>query len=1066
MADAFRYAAFISYSSKDAAFAQKLHRALESYGIPSALGKFDLLEGAGKRNRIYPVFRDREELAAGDLSERIAASLKASRALIVVCSPNAAASPWVEKEIQSFVALGRRENIFAIIAEDAPAFDAEGREATPACFPPAFRGNALADAGALEPLAADARKGKDGFRKAWLKIVAGLIGVTPGQLIDRDRRRRMQQRLLLTGVAAVGVLAASIPIAWQDTTAWRSSLTAEARLLQRANQWPETLAMAVAGMDVGGAILPAKAKDADDLLKGLAGVSLRAVLPKETKVRLVAGGAMLTAIGADGSLLLYDLANPGPPRTLGVVEAGANIQGGGKTPVYVTNPKGGGWLLAPKPGAQVVKLAAPVNGRPVQLGGSVQSIWTVALDDQGVMHLYGPDGKSERTLALGEKATWFDTRGDAAGMLVQTASGKLYALRLGEAGEPRVLGTAPPLFSVSLSSGAQSYALSEDDELYRIDLEGKSPVQLLAKDVDPSFEMAWDDEAKDLLLRQSGGYASIDTGSLKLTPLVLPAGAKLDEAEAQFVKHKRAVVLSSKTDGGLWYFALGSDKPGVRFATAAGGEGGVSDQGLIATVAGKGGNANYPLAGGDWYSLAGDAPVKRGHIVDTAATSKNESILASTVNGVLTIASVDGSRPPVALGKVGLLFDLFFSPDGNFLLSWERNGALRRFEVATGKETRLGTTAAANEVFPDGYGFFRPSANGRWAVIEDSANAVWLVDSTSDAPARRVGKVDDFGSEFAEGTNIIKIPTQERDIYLDPVTGAEVAAPPKPGAQPVVPGSARVEQDDAGRVTVRPDGVPAADMGVFPHLGALSLSVDGQVFAGQEPGGALWIVDVHAPDKRRNLAAEYPSVKFQTTQEKKFDQRVFRLSRDGGAVIERANGGTDTLLVSLKRGASILVYGRDSNSATFSEDGRMLVFADSSKPTLVFDLDAPTAAAAGSALADRVCRQSGDALPPFALQLREATKADAKPRQAEDAAAYEALRGRPWNPCDWRGVLAILPDDSGGGWFEGPRQWLRLAGVKMGIAKDYSCEETVGGADASRREARKRACKAGLPAKP
>jgi hypothetical protein len=102
MAEPFRYAAFISYSSKDAAFARRLHRALEGYGIPSSLGKFDLTGGRGKRNRVHPVFRDRDEFGAGHFSDQIEASLKASAALIVVCAPNSAASPWVQKEIEFF----------------------------------------------------------------------------------------------------------------------------------------------------------------------------------------------------------------------------------------------------------------------------------------------------------------------------------------------------------------------------------------------------------------------------------------------------------------------------------------------------------------------------------------------------------------------------------------------------------------------------------------------------------------------------------------------------------------------------------------------------------------------------------------------------------------------------------------------------------------------------------------------------------------------------------------------------------------------------------------------------
>src|SRR5258708_9888448 len=89
MAELYRYAAFISYSSKDGRFARRLHRALERYGIPAALGKFDLLGGDGKPNRVYPVFRDREELAAGDLAERIQARLTPARNPVRGFSPNA-----------------------------------------------------------------------------------------------------------------------------------------------------------------------------------------------------------------------------------------------------------------------------------------------------------------------------------------------------------------------------------------------------------------------------------------------------------------------------------------------------------------------------------------------------------------------------------------------------------------------------------------------------------------------------------------------------------------------------------------------------------------------------------------------------------------------------------------------------------------------------------------------------------------------------------------------------------------------------------------------------------------
>jgi WD40 repeat protein len=218
MAELYRYAAFISYSSKDAAFAKRLHRALEGYGIPSSLGQFDLIGGGGKRNRVYPVFRDREELSAGHLGDQIEASLRASAALVVVCSPYSAASPWVQKEIEFFASLGRHGKVFAIIPDTAPLTDEAGADCTPSCFPSAFRGDALTG-DKLEPLAADARKGKDGFRNAWLKIVAGMIGVTPGQIIDRDKKQRRQRAISGLGgglaLAATLLLFALFPLSNQ-----------------------------------------------------------------------------------------------------------------------------------------------------------------------------------------------------------------------------------------------------------------------------------------------------------------------------------------------------------------------------------------------------------------------------------------------------------------------------------------------------------------------------------------------------------------------------------------------------------------------------------------------------------------------------------------------------------------------------------------------------------------------------------------------------------------------------------------------------------------------------------
>jgi hypothetical protein len=138
MTATYRYAAFISYASADRAFATRLHRALEAYHIPAAIGPVHLTDHARSRNRLYPVFRDREELPSGPLAEAIQKALADSSALIVVCSPNSARSEWVDKEIRYFESLDRRDRIFAVIAAGEPNAAAHGNEQDE-CFPPALR---------------------------------------------------------------------------------------------------------------------------------------------------------------------------------------------------------------------------------------------------------------------------------------------------------------------------------------------------------------------------------------------------------------------------------------------------------------------------------------------------------------------------------------------------------------------------------------------------------------------------------------------------------------------------------------------------------------------------------------------------------------------------------------------------------------------------------------------------------------------------------------------------------------------------------------------------------------
>jgi len=177
------YQAFLSYSRADNRVADELHKLLDGYRTPKSL----LREYNYVPPKLYPIFRDRTDLSGGGgLTDRVFKALKESKRLIVLCSPAASKSVWVEKEVKEFIRIGRISHIFPVIASNAP--DAENVETE--FFPPSLRGHGL--------LAADLREirndnGKivgDGFHNGKLKLIAGLLNVPVDSLVQRERKRQ------------------------------------------------------------------------------------------------------------------------------------------------------------------------------------------------------------------------------------------------------------------------------------------------------------------------------------------------------------------------------------------------------------------------------------------------------------------------------------------------------------------------------------------------------------------------------------------------------------------------------------------------------------------------------------------------------------------------------------------------------------------------------------------------------------------------------------------------------------------------------------------------------------
>lgn len=181
----FKYYAFISYKSEDVEWAIWLQHELEHYHLPASYnGRTDV------RHELRPVFRDIDELSAGNLPRQIQYALQDSQNLIVICSPQAAKSPWVNQEIETFKSLGRVNRIFPFIIDGKCPVE---------YFPPALLDLPKKE----ERLGGDVSK--NGRDAAFIKVVAGMLGLGFDSLWNRyekekaekERRNREQRYNLL-----------------------------------------------------------------------------------------------------------------------------------------------------------------------------------------------------------------------------------------------------------------------------------------------------------------------------------------------------------------------------------------------------------------------------------------------------------------------------------------------------------------------------------------------------------------------------------------------------------------------------------------------------------------------------------------------------------------------------------------------------------------------------------------------------------------------------------------------------------------------------------------------------
>ncbi len=261
----YKYQAFISYRHADnkeqgRTWATWLHQAIETYEVPLDLVGKTNNQGVEIPARIYPIFRDEEELPTdANLGSAIINALDKTQLLILLCSPRSVQSTYVADEIDYFKKMGHSDKIIAVMIDGEPnaSWDRgkqkagfnEGDECFPVPLQFEYDDNGNRTTKHTEPLAADFRINNNGKpEQGWtsieayrqylksttdftskiiqvkldsyqkqqqlmlLKIIAGILGVPLGELTQRDKAYQLEKaqqkaKVLKRWLSAVFVLA-------------------------------------------------------------------------------------------------------------------------------------------------------------------------------------------------------------------------------------------------------------------------------------------------------------------------------------------------------------------------------------------------------------------------------------------------------------------------------------------------------------------------------------------------------------------------------------------------------------------------------------------------------------------------------------------------------------------------------------------------------------------------------------------------------------------------------------------------------------------------------------------
>jgi WD40 repeat protein len=321
----YRYDAFISYShSADAQLAPELQRLIRRVGKPWY-----------KRSTLR-IFRDQTNLQLSESAwDSIEDAMEASESFVLMASPEAAESPWVDREVQ-FWRQHRSRSTFSIVVTNGDIrwdstrgdFNWDATTALPRSLSGWFDDEPLwSDARPPPDLQTHRHQRNDRLRDAARTIAAPLYGVEKDQLDGEDEREsRRARRTLRAGIAALSLLTALAVVAAIIAYQQRGVALAQRdhaiinQVITEADEQSQVDQSLAAQLN----LLAYRRQPTPDLrtkLLAADGAPLSQPLIGHTdtvfSVAFSPGGHTLASGGVDNMVRLWNMADPAHPTALG-----------------------------------------------------------------------------------------------------------------------------------------------------------------------------------------------------------------------------------------------------------------------------------------------------------------------------------------------------------------------------------------------------------------------------------------------------------------------------------------------------------------------------------------------------------------------------------------------------------------------------------------------------------------------------------------------------------------------------------------------------------------------------